>query len=57
MIPNYCPRCGHSDTWQRDSQSDIKGAISGKVIEYAYKCSVCGNHTVTPANVPVKAVK
>jgi hypothetical protein len=50
---NYCKNCGKQGTWKRNFIGDWRD-IDGKVVEFCYRCSHCGNTTIRPVDVEVR---
>lgn len=47
MRPVFCRRCNKSGTWRAVPERDVK-TVSGRIIEYAFKCTGCGSTTLVP---------
>jgi len=45
----YCKDCQSRNSWVRNPARDIMD-ITGKSVEYSYKCAVCGHTTLVPAD-------
>jgi len=50
----YCKDCHSHNSWQPNPARDVKGADTGRVLWYNYKCKVCGHTTVIPAELEDK---
>lgn len=52
----FCPNCKQSNSWVRDSASDIIGQETGNLLWRGWRCKYCGDVAKQPVDTGIKII-